>query len=79
MRGDLGMQYVVHTVADGELPEGVEHVIIERPEKPPLLLISGETARCWCLMRRWEDTREPSHIPSVSLPLRQIPGLRAAV
>lgn len=67
--GTQGMQYVVHCVDEHELPEGVEYVIVERPEpEPAVLLLAGSVARCWELMRRWEDTLEPSNIPSISVP-----------
>lgn len=66
------MQYVVHTVADHELPEGVERVIVERHAGPPLLLISGDAAQCWRFMRAWEDTREPEAVPTVCRPLRLV-------
>lgn len=62
------MKYLVHTVANHELPEGVERVIVERDEGPPLLIISGEAARCWRFMRAWEDTQEPACEPTVALP-----------
>lgn len=59
------MRYVVHTVADGELPEGLDRVIVERHDGPPLLLISGEPARCWRFMRAWEDSLEPPFVPTM--------------
>lgn len=62
------MKYVVQTVAEHELPDGVEHVIVEREDDPPLLLLAGETARCWRWMRRWEDTVEPPWQPTICLP-----------
>jgi hypothetical protein len=69
------MQYAVLTVAEDELPEGVQHVIVERPEPdPPLLIITGETARCWEFMRRWEDTLEPSSVPTVTRPYLRAVG-----
>lgn len=69
------MQYLVHTVADNALPEGVSWLIVERDDEPPLLLINGEVARCWRFMRAWEDTIEPSWQPTVTLPL--LPQLQA--
>jgi hypothetical protein len=48
-------------------------VIAEREDEPPLLLISGETARCWRFMRAWEDSIEPSWQPTITLPLMQSP------
>lgn len=54
------MKYLVEAVADNALPAGVERVIVERDDGPPVLLISGEAARCWEFMRCWEDTLEPS-------------------
>jgi hypothetical protein len=64
------VKYLVHAVGDHELPEGVERVIVERDNEPPLLLISGEAARCWRFMRAWEDTQEPCWQPSISLPFK---------
>ena len=62
------MKYLVHTVGDDELPEGVPFVIVERDKEPPLLLIGGEVARCWRFMRAWENTCEPAWQPTVTLP-----------
>lgn len=63
------MQYVVHIVEEHELPEGIGHVIVERPEpQPAVLIITGETARCWQLMRRWEEQLEPASTPTVAMP-----------
>lgn len=64
------MKYLVHAVDESQLPEGVSTVIVERDDGPPVLIISGETARCWRFMRTWEDTQEPEWQPSVSLPYR---------
>ena len=69
------MQYAVLTVAEDELPPGVRHVIVERPEPdPPLLIITGETARCWEFMRRWEDERECPSVPTVARPYLRAVG-----
>ena len=64
------MQYVVQPVGDHELPEGRHAVIVEREDGPPLLLVNGEPARVWRMMRAYEDDVEPVTIPTV---------LRAAV
>lgn len=64
------MKYEVKTVEPHELPEGVERVIVQRGDRPPVLIITGEAARCWEFMRRWEATLvEPPWEPSVCLPL----------
>jgi hypothetical protein len=62
------MKYVVQAVGDDELPEGITHVVVERENDPPLLLISGEVARCWRMMRSWENTLEPAWQPTITLP-----------
>lgn len=55
----LEVDYVVQTVGDDELPDGRNVVIVEREEGPPLLLINGEPARAWALMRAYEGASEP--------------------
>jgi hypothetical protein len=72
------MKYLVQTVGDHELPEGMTRVIVERDDGPPILLISGDAARCWRFMRTWEDTLEPSWQPTVTLPLT-LPMLHAVI
>lgn len=62
------MQYAVLTVDDSELPDGVDRVIVERENEPPLLILAGEPARCWQWMRRWENTLEPPVVPTVCKP-----------
>jgi hypothetical protein len=62
------MKYLVEKSEAGELPEGVTYVIVEREDEPPLLLISGDVARCWTFLRAWEDTLEPSWQPTITLP-----------
>lgn len=63
------MQYLVHIVGDHELPAGQERVIVEQTDGPPVLLLSGEAARCWAWMRAWEDTVEASCYPTVAIPV----------
>lgn len=59
------MKYEVHTVADDALPPGIDRVIVERTEGPPLLIICGVPARVWAFMRAWEDTIEPPAAPTL--------------
>lgn len=59
------MQYEVMTVSTDELPEGVCRVIVEREDRPPLLLVAGEPARTWRFMRGFEDTSEPPRVASI--------------
>ena len=66
------MHYEVQTVGDDELPEGIHKVIVERDDGPPLLIINGEPARCWRLMRAWEDTLEPPCVPSIIMPAQPL-------
>jgi hypothetical protein len=66
------MKYIVEVVEEGALPEGVQTIIIERDDAPPLLMVSGEVARAWSAMRAWEDTIEPSWQPTVTLPGRHL-------
>lgn len=71
------MDYRIQVVGDDELPQGMCTVIVEMEEGPPLMLINGEPARVWSLMRAYEDTVEPSSVPSICLPART--PLRLAV
>lgn len=64
-RGLLGMQYVVQAVEDGELPEGVDSVIVEQTDGTALMLVSGRPAQVWRFMRAWEDTQEPCTVPTL--------------
>lgn len=66
------MQYTVQIVADHELPNGVERVIVEREDGSAVMLINGNTARCWSFMRAWEDSLEPCTVPTVLLPERAL-------
>lgn len=66
------MQYEVHTVDTCELPEGVNRVIVERSDRPPLLIICGEAAQCWRFLRQWEDTQEPPTAPTVCRPALEL-------
>lgn len=59
------MKYEVHAVADGALPQGMDRVIVERTDGPPLLIISGTPARVWRFMRAWEDDCESATLPSI--------------
>ena len=67
------MKYIVEIVGDDELPGGMESVIVERDDEPPLLLLSGTVARCWSMMQAYEATLEPAWQPTISLPLAQHP------
>lgn len=50
------VDYVVQTVADNDLPEGIDHVVVERGGGlAPLLFIAGAPARCWTTMRAYQD------------------------
>lgn len=62
------MHYIVQVVGDHDLPEGIDHVIVERESEPAVLILSGGAARCWTLMRDYEDTIEPRFVPSISVP-----------
>lgn len=70
------MQYAIQVVGDNELPEGLNKVIVEQVDGPPLMLINGELARAWRFMRAYEDALEPCDVPSIMLPLTT-PLLRA--
>lgn len=63
------MRYMVHTVNDGDLPEGVEWLTVERDDAPPLMLLSGIPARVWAAMRDWEDSCEHPDVPSLLRPV----------
>lgn len=68
------MNYEVHTVADDALPSGTDHVIIERVDSPPLLILNGHPARVWAWMRKWEGTREATaEEVSVLIPSQRAP------
>lgn len=62
------MQYAVQIVGDDDLPQGMNKVVVERGDGPPLLLINGEPARVWRFMRGYEDTHEPCGVPTICLP-----------
>lgn len=56
------MKYEVEVVADDELP-GMERVIVERPNGPPLLIITEAGARTWAFLHEWEEShREPAQV-----------------
>lgn len=59
------MQYVVQTVEQGELPDGVDLVIVDRGDDDPVMLLSGKPAEAWTAWRQWEDTIEPRMLPSL--------------
>lgn len=60
------MHYLVQTVAAHELPEGMDHLIVERDNgEPPVLLVAGGPAAVWRFMRAWEDEQEPAETPTV--------------
>lgn len=66
------MQYVVQTVGDDELPEGVHWLAVEQEDGPPLLLINGDPARCWAFMQATQATCEPCSLPTTLLPERHL-------
>jgi hypothetical protein len=66
--GGLGLRYEVRTVESGDLPQGIDHVIVQRPDGPPLLILSGRVAHVWEWVRHWEDSEEPSVFPTVLMP-----------
>lgn len=59
------MRYIVKTVSDHELPEGVTLVIVEPPSGPHILLLAGEHARGWQFIRAFEDSLESCALPSL--------------
>lgn len=78
------MRYTVHTVGDDELPEGVDWLVVERDNAPPVMLVSRGPARVWAAMRAWEDTMEPPSVPSLfcaapHVPVQRQPDLRRLV
>lgn len=62
------MQYEVLAVGDDELPEGVDHLVVEQPDGPPVLLINGAPARCWAYMQAFQDMQESCAMPTLLLP-----------
>lgn len=52
------MKYAVHVVADHELPEGIERIIVERPDRTPLLLLAESAARTWRFICEWEASQD---------------------
>lgn len=66
------MQYEVQTVEDHQLPDGVDHVIVDQGGGTAVLLLSGRPAEVWAAMRAWEDSVEPSERPSICHPLRPV-------
>lgn len=73
------MKYEVRTVPEGDLPPGIDHVIVQRPGGPPLLILSGRVAHVWEWMRHWEDSVEPPAFPTILLPAsRELRAVRPA-
>lgn len=71
------MHYLVHAVGAHELPEGMDHLIVERDNgDPPVLLIAGGPAAVWTWMRAWEDEQESARLPTT---LRPLPRQRGRV
>lgn len=66
------MQYAIQIVGDDELPQGMNTVIAEQNDGPPIMLINGEPARIWRFMRAWEDTLEPGPSATVLLPAQPL-------
>lgn len=62
------MQYVVQTVGDDELPEGMDRVAVERPDGTVILFINGAPARCWAFMQSVQDMWEPTAEPTILFP-----------
>lgn len=62
------MNYAIQIVGDDELPQGMNKVVVERPDGTALMLINGDPARVWRWMMAWEDTLEPRAAPAVLLP-----------
>jgi len=57
------MKYEVQVVGDGELPQNVKRVIVERPGRGALLLLAESVAGTWAFMQKWEEThREPAKV-----------------
>lgn len=61
------MQFKVLMVDDDDLPAGVEHLIVERDEGLPLLIVTqGDTANWWSLVRACADVREAERVLSLT-------------
>lgn len=57
------MKYEVQVVDDDELPTGIQRVIVERPDRGPLLLLTKSAAQTWSFLQAWEATqREPAEV-----------------
>ena len=52
------MKYSVRVVGNDELPEGIERVIVERPEGAPLLLLAESAAQTWRFLCEWQSAQE---------------------
>jgi hypothetical protein len=57
------MRYEVQVVDSGELPAGIERVLVERECGTPLLLLAPSAAGTWLMMQAWEaERREPAEV-----------------
>lgn len=55
-QGARSVDYAVQTVGDDELPDGIDHVLVERGAGlQPILFVSGTPARCWQAMCDYQD------------------------
>lgn len=70
------MRYEVAIVGHGDLPAGINKVIVEREGALPLLLINGEPARCWQFMRAWVEAEESAEATQCATPLPAAPPPR---
>lgn len=59
------MRYEVQPVEVGDLPAGVDMVIVERCGHPAVMLVAGRPAQVWAAMRQWEDSLDPTGVPSL--------------
>jgi hypothetical protein len=66
------MQYVVQTVGDDDLPDGIHWVTVEQLDGTTVLLINGEPARCWAFMQATQGLRESCALATTLLPERHL-------
>lgn len=62
------MDFAVEVVPDGELPEGINQVMVERTGDVPLLILTESVAGVWAFVCDWADgaaTEDPC--PAASL------------